>query len=143
MEQATVNILIPVIVVIITFTSGFVSWLLNERSKRVYEEYKRKEERYSELIRSLKGFYVGSPSKELKDEFLSQLNLCWMYCSDEVICKAYKFLLMVHTGERCPDVKKEEAVGDFVLAIRKDLINRKPLKKTKLRPEDFKHLRAT
>jgi len=72
MEQATFNILIPVVGVIITFTGGFVTWYLNERSKRIYEEYKRKEERYSELIRSLKGFYAGSLSKELKDEFLSE-----------------------------------------------------------------------
>ena len=143
MEQATVNILVPVIGVIITFTGGFVTWYLNERSKRIYEEYKRKEERYSELIKSLKGFYVGSLSKELKDEFLNQLNLCWMYCSDEVIYKAYKFLLTVHTGKKYPDAEKEEAVGDFILAIRKDLINRKPLKKTKLEPKDFKHLRVT
>jgi len=74
---------------------------------------------------------------------VSQLNLCWMYCSDEVIYKVYKFLLMVHAGKKYPDAEKEKAVGDFILAIREDLINRKPLKKTRLKPEDFKHLSAT
>ena len=143
MEQATVNILIPVIGVILTLIGGFVTWYLNEQSKRSYEEYKRKEERYAALIRSLRGFYVDSFSKELRDEFLNQLNLCWMYCPDEVIHKAYKFLVMVHTGKKYSEGEKEKAVGEFILAIRRDLINRKPLSKTELKPEDFKHLRAT
>ncbi len=143
MEQTTINILIPVIGVILTLIGGFVTWYLNEQSKRIYEEYKRKEERYSELIRSLRGFYVDSFSKELTEQFLNQLNLCWMYCPDEVVRKAYKFLLMVHTDKKYPDDEKEKAVGEFILTIRKDLINRKPLRKTELKPEDFKHLKAT
>jgi len=143
MEQETLNVLIPVIGGVLALIGGFVTWYLNERSKRVYEEYKRKEEKYSELIRSLRGFYVSSSSKELKTEFLNQLNLCWMYCPDEVIRKAYNFLSMVHTDQKHLDEEKEEAIGEFVLAIRKDLISRKPLRKTNLKPGDFKNLRAT
>jgi len=136
------NILLPVIVVILPLIGGFVTWYLNERSKRIYEEYKRKEDRYSELIRRLRGFYVDSSSTELRNEFLNQINLCWMYCPDEVIQKAYKFLLTVHTDKRSSDDEKEGALGEFMLAIREDLINRQPLKKTGLKAEDFKHLRA-
>ena len=136
------NLLIPVIVVILSLIGGFATWYLNERSKRIYEEYKRKEDRYSELIRTLRGFYVDSSSTELRNEFLNQINLCWMYCPDKVIQKAYKFLLTVHTDKRPSDDGKEEALGEFILAIRKDLINRKPLKNTGLKAENFKHLRA-
>ena len=143
MEQGTVNILIPVIVAVIAFVSGLVTWYLNERSKRIYEEYKRKEEKYSGLIRSLRGFYVDSFNKELRTEFLNQLNLCWMYCPDEVIHKAYNFLLLVHTDQKHSDEEKEKAVGAIMLAIRKDLISRKPLGKTNFKPEDFRHLKAT
>ena len=143
MERETLNVLISVIGGVIAFIGSFVIWYLNERSKRVYEEYKRKEVKYSELIRSLRGFYVDSSNKELKTEFLNQLNLCWMYCPDEVIYKAYNFLFMVHTDQKHSDEEKEKAVGEFVLAIRKDLISRNPLRKTDLKPEDFKHLRAT
>jgi len=53
MEQETINILIPVIGAVLALIGGFITWYLNELSKRIYEEYKRKEERYSELIRSL------------------------------------------------------------------------------------------
>lgn len=138
-----VNILIPVIGAVIAFVSGLVTWYLNERSKRIYEEYKRKEEKYLGLIRSLRGFYVDSFNKELRTEFLNQLNSCWMYCPDEVIHKAYNFLLMVHTDQKHSDEEKEKAVGELMLAIRKDLISKKPLGKTNLKPEDFRHLRAT
>lgn len=143
MEQETVNILIPVIGAVIVFVSGLATWYLNERSKRIHEEYKRKEEKYSGLIRSLRGFYVDSFNKELRSEFLNQLNLCWMYCPDEVIHKAYNFLLMVHTDQRHSDEEKEKAVGELMLAIRKDLTSRKPLGKTNLTPRDFRHLKAT
>lgn len=138
-----VNILIPVIGAVIAFVSGLVTWYLNERSKRIYEEYKRKEEKYLGLIRSLRGFYVDSFNKELRTEFLNQLNSCWMYCPDEVIHKAYNFLLMVHTDQKHSDEEKEKAAGELMLAIRKDLISKKPLGKTNLKPEDFRHLRAT
>lgn len=143
MEQGTVNILIFVIGAVIAFVSGLVTWYLNERSKRIYEEYKRKEEKYSALIGSLTGFYVDSFNKELITEFLNQLKFCWMYCPDDVIHKAYNFLLMVRTGQEHLDREQEKVVGELILAIRKDLIRRKPLRKTNLRPEDFRHLKAT
>jgi len=143
MEQGTVNMLIPIIGAVIVFVSGLVTWYLNERSKRIYEEYKRKEDKYSALIRSLRGFYVDSFNKELQTEFLNQLNLCWMYCPDEVIHKAYNFLLMVHTAQKHSDEEKGKAVGELILTIRKDLISKKPLVKTNLKPEDFRYLRAT
>ena len=98
MKQEILTIIGALIGIIITLIIGLVTWYLNERSKRVYEEYKRKEEKYSKLICSLKGFYISSLDKELRDEFLNQLNLCWMYCSDEVIMKAYNFLSTVHTN---------------------------------------------
>jgi hypothetical protein len=66
-----------------------------------------------------------------------------MYCPDEVIHKAYNFLLMVHTDQKHSDEEKEKAVGELMFVIRKDLISRKPLEKTNLKPEDFRHLRAT
>ncbi len=128
--------------IILTIIGGFVTWLLNERSKRIQEDYRRKETKYTELIKSLKGFYVDSFDKKLRDEFLSQLNQCWMYCPDDVIEKAYKFLETVQVGKKYSDKEKEIAVGEFILAIRKDLINRKPLKKTNLKPENFKHLKT-
>ncbi len=122
---------------------AIVAWFVNEWRKRVWEQYQRKEESYKELLRCLKGFYVGaSNAAELKEEFLNQLNRCWLYCPDDVIKKGYAFLDTVHTGQTSTDKVKEKAVGDFVASIREDLLSRKLLKKTKLTGEDFKHLKV-
>ena len=78
---------------------AILAWFLNEWRKRIWEQYQRKEESYKELIRCLKGFYVGVPnSQELKSEFLNKLNKCWLYCPDEVILNGYAFLDTVHAS---------------------------------------------
>lgn len=123
-----------------------VAWFANEWGKRKREEYRRKEEKYQALLKSLKGFYVTTPSsesKEMKDEFLEQLTLCWLYCPDEVIKKAYDFLATIHTGVKCTETQKEKVLGEFVLVIRKDLLSQGIVRKTNLKPEDFKILKAT
>ena len=66
-----------------------------------------------------------------------------MYCPDEVINKGYNFLSTVHNDKKFTDKEREEALGEFMLAIRKDLIKREPLEKTNLEAKDFKHLKAT
>ncbi len=136
---------IPILTACLTILGSVIVWALSERSKRRQEIYKRKEERYAKLIETLKGFYVNSQDKSLKDAFLTQLNLCWMYCPDKVIQKAYEFIQMVHThrDRNYSDYEKEKAVGEFILEIRKDLIQNKGLNNTSLKPDDFKHLSAT
>lgn len=122
-----------------------VAWFINERRKRSAEEYERKERRYSALVGSLQGFYVtASPdrARELKAQFLRELNNCWLYCPDEVIRKAYAFLATVHTDANSTDEAKERAVGDLVLSIRQDLLSRSSVRSTQLTARDFKHLRV-
>lgn len=142
MEQSTVTL----IVAILTAGVSVVTWCLNERKKRIADEYKRRKNRYSRLIESAQGFYVASRNETDKTSvgaFLLQVNLCWMYCPDDVIRKAYEFLNTVSTEQKSSDDEKERALGEFILAIRRDLINRKPLKATTLTPQEFKHLRPT
>jgi len=122
---------------------AIAAWCLNERSKRKWEEYKRKEESYKELLRTLRGFYVKEHDAELKNAFLHQLNLCWLYTPDEVIKRAYSFLEKVHTNISSTDEEKELAVGKLVESIRNDLLSRNIVKKTNLKAKDFKHLVST
>lgn len=143
MEQNTIVALIQVGGTVFVLVAGFITLFINERNKRNQQEYKRKEERYIELVNALRGFYVESIDQEKREEFLRQVNLSWLYCPDEVIQTAYNFLMMVHTDQEHQDAEKEKAVGEFILAVRMDLIGRKPVKSTSLKPEDFKHLRAT
>ncbi len=121
-----------------------VAWAINEHRKRAAEDYARKELKYAALIESLDGFYSHVSSKEeglrLKARFLAELNKCWLYCSDDVIRRAYSFLETVHDGEKKSDEVKERAVGELILSIRKDLLARSVVADTTLTASDFKHL---
>lgn len=120
-----------------------IAWFTNEWRNRVAEQCRRKEANYKELLRSLRGFYVGAKDPQaLKAEFLDQLNVSWLYCPDEVINKAYAFLDTVHTSQQETEEEKEKAMGEFVAAIRKDLLSRKLVRKTSLSASDFRHLHA-
>lgn len=118
-----------------------IAWFINEWQKRVSDQYQRKEANYKELIKSLRGFYVGvADANAMKGEFLNQLNTAWLYSPDDVIRKGYAFLDTVHTRAISDDARKEEALGEFVAAIRNDLLSRKLVRSTKLTASDFKHL---
>ena len=117
-----------------------IAWFTNEWRKRVADQYQRKEANYKELIRALRGFYVGAAKgDELKLEFLNQLNISWLYCPDEVIQKGYAFLETVQAREAELDDERQLAFGAFVAAIRGDLLSRKLVQKTSLSAKDFKH----
>ena len=118
-------------------------WYLNESRKREWQGYERKENRYVELIRAFEGFYVRSEEQSLKNEFIRQKNLCWLYCPDEVIRAADAFLYTVKVGVNSSKETKERVAGEFFLALRRDLLSRKLVKKTSLTSADYRHLAAT
>jgi hypothetical protein len=120
--------------------AAVVAWYWNERTKLVAEQFRRKEESYKELIRCLRGFYADSQDPKLKSDFLNQVNLCWLYASDDVIRKAYEFLGSVHTGAKSSDEEKENFCRQLVHAIRSDILSRKPLTSSSLAPSEFRHL---
>jgi hypothetical protein len=124
----------------IPLLGAVIAWFTNEWRKRVADQYQRKEDNYKELIRSLRGFYIGAANAdELKLEFLNQLNISWLYCPDEVIQKGYAFLETVHARQVKSDEEKQLAFGAFVAAIREDLLSRKLVHTTRLSAKDFKH----
>lgn len=134
---------IPFFVACLSILGSVLIWALSEHGKRRQEMYKRKEERYAILIESLKGFYVNSQDKVLKDSFLAQLNLCWLYCPDVVIQKGNAFVIMVDMKQDHSDYDKEKALGEFILEIRKDLIKNKIFQNTRLKSSDFRIFSAT
>jgi hypothetical protein len=138
----------PIAIIIAAIISAAIAawtWKKNEESKRVFEDYKRKEKMYTGLINSLRGFYkqpeTGSADPEKVGEFIKQLSLCWMYCPDDVIKNAYDFIDSVYAGRSKKSEEKEEAYGRVMLSIRKDLINRNPMKETNFSPSDFRHIK--
>jgi len=119
-----------------------LAWILNESSKRSWEQYKRNEERYKELLLSLRGYYVASEDLAKRQEFLDQVNLCWLYSPDNVIRKAYAFLDTVKTGAEATESDREKAAAELFVAIRKDLLPRslwRFWRKTQLDIADVRH----
>lgn len=131
---------IPLIVALVSFGGGLITWYLNEKSKRRYERYKRKEEHYAELILSIDGFYAGFESQELKSTFIHQVNLCWLYCPDDVITKLYAFLRSVENGTD-DDRLKVKLLGEVMEAIRNDLFKDSKMKSS-ITSDTFKPYRA-
>jgi Pyruvate/2-oxoacid:ferredoxin oxidoreductase delta subunit len=122
----------------IPLIGGVIAWLFNERRKRAWEEYVRKENNYKELLRTYRGFYTDSPNFDMQAEFLHQLNLCWLYCPDEVIKKAYAlFDTDKVSGPNKNDIV-EKTIGELVLSIRKDLLSRRVVRKTQLTSSDYR-----
>ena len=120
-----------------------IAWFINEYRKQKSEEYQRKETRYLELLKALKGFYVSSfsdvtDSVQLKRKFIDQLDQCWLYCPDNVIKKGYAFLSTVHADKVSSSSEKEEALGEFVVTIRNDLLSHSFKNSSKLTAKDFK-----
>ena len=132
------KIAIPVTVPLL---AAVFAWYMAETGKLQWEQYKRKEESYKQLLVSSPGFYVSTFDAKLRDTFLKQLNICWLYAPDEVIQKAYEFLDTVSIGVKKSSEEKKLAYGAFVVAIRKDLLSRDIVDSTDLKPSDFKHLK--
>lgn len=93
---------------------------------------------------NLRGFYAESVDKSKKADFLEELNRCWLYCPDDVITKGYAFLEKVSVGKKYSDDEKELALGEFVVALRKDLMPKRyaVFSRTCFAAKDFQHLRA-
>lgn len=120
-----------------------IAWAVNQREKRRWEDYIRRERHYEALVRAASGFYIGQESAAAKASFLEHLRVCWLYAPDTVIRAAYEFIDTVEAGAGTDDHAKDRAFGELVVAIRQDLIAREPLDKTSLRAQDSRHLAVT
>jgi hypothetical protein len=118
------------------------AWSLNQSAKLEWEQYTRKEQSYKNLLESSRGFYSSTGDTQLRQKFLNELNQCWLYAPDEVIIKGYQFLETVHRGSGKTEQEQQNAMGEFVVAIRKDLLSREIVEETNLTPKDFKHLKV-
>ena len=129
--------------VTLPFIAAVIAWLVNERRKRAWEEYQRKEEHYKALLTASRGFYEDSEDKAKKAAFLEQVDFCWLYCSDEVIKRAYKFLEAVRSGATTTKADRLNAFGSLMVAIRQDMLKRKVARKSSLQPADYQIFTAS
>lgn len=96
----------------------FIGRVLSDRR----EQYKRREKRYIKLLSSLTGFYRSTNDSKLRSKFLAELDKCWLYCGDDVINRSYEFLDAVSENNTGSDEKRELALGNLVLAMRRDML---------------------
>ena len=117
-----------------------LAWFLNERRRRAWEEYLRKEERYRELLRTLTGFYSFADDTDVRRQFLEEYKRCWLYCNDEVIRAANLAMEGMVEGTSLPNDERLERIGKLVIAIRRDLLRRTLTQRTELTPKDYVHI---
>jgi len=104
----------PLAIVIAAIISALIAaytWHQNENSKRSAREYRQKEDRYIKLIEGL--------NTRSQKEFKNDLNLCWLYCPDDVIRLATDYYVALENGT---EKKIEETAGELIHAIRKDAL---------------------
>jgi hypothetical protein len=120
-----------------------LGWLLGESGRRRESEYKSRAQRYERLLVLLRGFHETTFSPAQIQEFTDEMNLCWLYCPDEVIAAAYRFVASVETGAGTTSGQRQMAAGEFIAAMRRDIFRRALLPawgRTKLEGTDWRSL---
>jgi hypothetical protein len=69
MESKTTVDLLKFLLSVAVAISAVIAWFVNEKRKRAWEEYQRKEARYQGLLQAMRGFYAEINDKEKKDQF--------------------------------------------------------------------------
>ncbi len=113
---------------------SYLTYYFTIKSKKKESILKFKEEKYTNLLILLQGFVGKTVSAETKKKFFEEQYKSWLYSSDEVVKAINKMVRLVieSRGEKPDQEAGRKAVGNIVLAIRKDLLG-----KTKLDFNDF------
>jgi hypothetical protein len=127
----------------VPLVAAVVAWVANEFRKSSVADRERREERYRRILENSRGFYEGAQSAELKSAFLQDMALSWLYCPDSVIRAMYGFIDAVKVGSSTSPEQREVAFQELVLVMRKDLWSVWPIRRTKLRPSDYRLLKST
>jgi len=118
--------------------SGITYWF-GIRHLRTETEIKEKVEIYNSLIKYLRGFTGVNASGELKKQFFQEWEKSWLYCSDDVFNAVRRMVEyakekgVTNTDTETRDIVGSEILGEIILAMRKDLLQ----KRTALSNKDF------
>jgi hypothetical protein len=115
---------------------GFISYYFSSKSKKLEAILKFREEKYSNLLILLQGFVGSTTSFETKKKFFEEQYKSWIYGSDEVVIAINNLVeLVIKSRGEAPNAEEgRKAVGNIVLAMRKDLLG-----KTALSFKDFRY----
>ncbi|MBI3587504.1 MAG: hypothetical protein HY088_10275 [Ignavibacteriales bacterium] len=117
--------------------SSYLTYYFAIKSKRDETITRFKEEKYSALLVLLQGFVGATTSGDTKRRFFEEQYRSWIYSSDEVVKAINKMVQLVidSRGNKPERDKGMRAVGDIVLAMRKDLLGA-----TSLTFSDFRYI---
>ena len=115
---------------------GFISYYFTSKSKKLEAILKFREEKYSNLLILLQGFVGNTANNELRKKFFEEQYKSWIYGSDEVVTAINNMVVLVikSQGNEPNAEEGRKAVGNIVLAMRKDLLG-----KTNLSYNDFRY----
>ena len=131
------DVLLLLLPVIAALVSSYLTYYFTMKTKKSEATLKFKEEKYANLLVLLQGFVGTTASSDTKRNFFEEEYRSWLYCSDDVVKAINDMVELVITSEGSnPDAEKgKKAVGNIVIAMRKDLLG-----KTKLSPYDFRYI---
>ena len=115
---------------------AFLAYLFTSRAKRDESIIRFKEEKYAKLLIKLQGFVGTTTSAQMKREFFEEQYQSWLYASDEVVESINALMRLVKEARGTPPDAQagRKAIGDIVLAMRRDL-----LRKTRLDYKAFQY----
>jgi hypothetical protein len=112
-----------------------LAYFFSSAQKRGESIIRFKEEKYARLLVRLQGFVGATTSAQLKKEFFEEQYQSWLYASDEVVEALNTMVrLVIESRGTMPDPEAgRKAVGDIVLAMRRDLLRKTDLEYTAFR----------
>jgi hypothetical protein len=118
--------------------SAFLAYIFTSRANRNEAILRFKEEKYSKLLVKLQGFVGATTSGRTKREFFEEQYQAWLYSSDEVVDAMNRMVrLVIESRGKAPDPETgRKAVGEIVLAMRRDLLGKTDLDYTAFRYTD-------
>jgi hypothetical protein len=130
-----VNTILPILTAII---SSYLTYYFAIKSKRDEAILKYKEEKYSNLLVLLQGFVGATANSKTKKEFFEEQYKSWLYSSDEVTEAINKMIqLVIELDGKNPNPEEgRKAVGNIIVAIRKDLLGKTTLDYSSFRYTD-------
>lgn len=117
---------------------ALLAFLFTSRAKRDESILRFKEEKYAKLLVKLQGFVGATTSAQLKREFFEEQYQSWLYASDEVVEAINNLVCLVIASKGFPPDPEvgHKAVGEIVLAMRRDLLKTTTLSHSSFRYTD-------
>jgi hypothetical protein len=117
---------------------ALLTYLFTSRSRREESIVRFKEEKYAKLLVKLQGFVGSTTSAKLKKEFFEEQYQSWLYASDDVVksLNGMVHLVMESKGSNPDPHAGRKAIGEIVLAMRRDLLHKTALNYTAFRYTD-------